>query len=600
MFEPGQVVGQYRLDRTVHRGRSTVVFAATDLSSGQTVAVKMLADEYATDPAMRARFVEEAQYASQLDAHPSIATVYRWGQAGDSMYLVTEYIDGVSLAELLRRGAARGPMPAPEALAIADRIAEAVDFANKRGVLHRNLKPDNVMVRLDGSERAVYVVDFGIGKSADGRRGETGVFVGTADYASPEQIAGMPPLDRRADVYSFACVVFELLTGRPPYGGAPNDAARIASHLQAPIPSARARRPELPEAVDTVFAKALAKQRDARYGRCADVVKDLRAALASRPATAVAPNGSFAPPSGPAAPAPRARRRWPLLVAAAVIVAAAAAGWLALGPGRHGVSGDVSRRLAPPTTTTTTTTTEPPTTTTSTSTTTTTTSTTTTTTTSTTTTTIPLGAFGLPVGAAVTAATGPESAYALAVQHRGSAVGVAAPGSPAMYYADWLRLAVAGGSGDVTATAAGFAIDADRPVELRDFVVADGLVSDFTECVGETCTPLSSQMSPAPDCAPAPGCPNVVSRSGRVTAVQRATLLARWPMQVVFIELVPREGVTAAIVGAAEPSGAMHFDPATRAIVAVFPDRPVPGTELRMAVQFDDGSTDVIEFHYGE
>jgi serine/threonine-protein kinase len=602
MFEPGQVVGHYRLDRTVHRGHSTVVFAATDLSSGQQVALKMLADEYATDPAMRERFVTEAQLAAQLDSHPSIATVLRWGQAGDSMYFVTEYIDGVSLSEVLRRQAARGPLPTAEVLDVLQQVADALDFANKRGVLHRNLKPDNVMVRLDGSTRTAYVVDFGITKSSDGStRGATGLFVGTANYASPEQISGTPPLDRRADVYSFGCLAFELFAGRPPYGSAPNDAARIAAHLQAPIPSLHALRPDLPDTVDLVFAKALAKDRTRRHQRCGDVVKELRAALAG--AGARQRSGSFAPPSGGAAPlpipgppgvSPSRKRRWPLPVAAAVAVLLLGAVGAAMAVGGGSVSGDVSRGVTPPTTTTTT---VPPTTTTTTTTTSTT--TTTTTTTSTTTTTIPIGAFGVPVGAEVTAAQGPESAYALAVQQRANPAATAAPGSAAWYYAEWLRTSVPGASGPVTATASGFRVDADQPVELRDFVVTGGLVTDFTECVGDTCTPLSSQVILTAECMPAPGCGSVASSSGDVIAFQRATLVLRWPEQVLFFELVPDEGVTRTIVDVAEPNDAVHYDPETRSLVAVFPDTPPAGTEDRLVVRYDQGDPDAIEIHYG-
>ncbi len=328
-LEPGQVVDQYRLDQTIHRGRATVVYAATDLGLGRKVAFKVLADRYATDQAIRQRFVNEAQVAASLDAHPHIVTVYKWGEFEGSMYFVTELIDGISLAELLERQPGGRPLQPNEALELLTQIADALDFAHKRGAIHRDVKPANVMVKMTDTPRSAYLVDFGITKMDDGEAGPQGVFLGTPDYASPEQISGAQALDRRADVYSLACTAFEVLTGRPPYGDAPNDAARIACHLQSPVPSARALRPELPPAVDDVFAKALAKNRENRYASCGEFVRELRG---------VFPAGTHIfrrpPPPGADLPAPSLytpdmapRRKWPWVVvgvAFAVLVASIA------------------------------------------------------------------------------------------------------------------------------------------------------------------------------------------------------------------------------------------------------------------------------------
>ena len=316
-LEPGQVIDQYRLDQTIHRGHATVVYAATDLGLGRKVAFKVLTDRYATDPSIRQRFVTEAQIAASLDGHPHIVTVYKWGQYEDSMYFVTELIDGISLAELLERQPGGQPLPPAEALSLFDQIASAIDFAHKRGAIHRDVKPANIMIKMTETPRSAYLVDFGITKMGDGdHTNPVGMFLGTPDYASPEQISGAQALDRRADVYSLACTAFHTLTGRPPYGDAPSDAARISAHLQAPVPSARALRPELPEGIDAVFAKALAKNRDDRYASCSDFVRDLRAAFptAAHEFRRALPTGAEMPPPSLYGPEEPPRRTWPFVV----------------------------------------------------------------------------------------------------------------------------------------------------------------------------------------------------------------------------------------------------------------------------------------------
>ena len=131
-FEPGQVVDNYRLDQTIHRGRATTVYAATDLSLRRRVAFKVLVEDYAADPAVRQRFINEAQTAASLDAHPNIVTVYKWGQAGSSMYFVTEFIAGISLAELIERQPGGAGLPVAEAMNILRQIAGAIDFAHRQ------------------------------------------------------------------------------------------------------------------------------------------------------------------------------------------------------------------------------------------------------------------------------------------------------------------------------------------------------------------------------------------------------------------------------------------------------------------------------------
>ena len=315
-LEPGEVIDQYRLDQTIHRGRATIVYSATDLGLGRKVAFKVLADRYATDDVIRQRFINEAQVAASLDGHPHIVTVYKWGEFEGSMYFVTELIDGISLSELLERQPGGRPLQPNEALGLLAQIADALDFAHKRGAIHRDVKPANIMVKMTDTPKTAYLVDFGITKMDDGETGPPGMFLGTPDYSSPEQISGAQALDRRSDVYSLACTAFEILVGRPPFGDAPNDAARIAAHLQSPIPSARSLRTELPPDVDRIFAKALAKNREDRYSTCSEFVRELRAAF---------PEGTHIfrrpPPPGADLTAPSLytpdmapRRKWPWVV----------------------------------------------------------------------------------------------------------------------------------------------------------------------------------------------------------------------------------------------------------------------------------------------
>jgi hypothetical protein len=215
-----------------------------------------------------------------------------------------------------------------------------------------------------------------------------------------------------------------------------------------------------------------------------------------------------------------------------------------------------------------------------------------------TTSTVPTGVFGLPVGAEVTSATGPEAAYALAAAQRGDPRQVASAGSPAWFYLQWLRLAEPSGAGGVTATADAFGVAADRAVTLSGFVVADGVVSSFTECADTVCQPIDAAVLMAdPACQPAPGCPHLRSDGGEVMAFQRASLTWRWPTQILLYELVVTSDRT--IVAVHEPNGRVHYDAATSYLVAVFPDQPVPGTRDDLTITFTDGSSDVVTVFYG-
>jgi serine/threonine protein kinase len=590
-LEPGQVVDQYRLDQTIHRGRATIVYAATDVGLGRKVAFKVLAERYVTDDVVRQRFVNEAQVAASLDGHPHIVTVYKWGEFEGSMYFVTELIDGISLAELLDRQPGGRPLQPNEALGLLAQIADALDFAHKRGAIHRDVKPANVMVKMTDTPRTAYLVDFGITKMDDGETGPQGMFLGTPDYASPEQISGAQALDRRSDVYSLACTAFEILVGRPPFGDAPNDAARIAAHLQSPIPSARTLRNDLPPEVDRIFAKALAKNREDRYGTCGEFVRELRAAF---------PEGTHIfrrpPPPGADLPTPALytpdmapRRKWPwVVVAVAFAVLATTVAYFVTSRRDPGISVSQGPELTTTTSTTTTTTS------------TTSTTTTTTTTTSTTTTAPPTtapGPFG-PIGPPVTAGESPAAAYAVGVQARRPGAEIAAPGSPAMLYAEWARLVTRGEPGSRQVRSLqndGFLVEVDEQVALRNVRLNAGSATDVRECRADrACAYISDRILRVEPCEPAPGCPTVDSDRGVVRAAQVANLLIREPQQNVIYELQTEQEITRI----SEPGGHIFWDTGSDYFVLQLGGIPDVDTTLRLTLTFADGTTDRMTMNF--
>ena len=307
-FEVGHVVESYRVDHVVHTGRFTVVYAATDLVLGRKTALKVLAEQYAPDPNFRERFAREVQVAASLDVHPNMVPVYGSGEADGTLFLATKFIEGVTLEELVRQQPGGEPLPPVEALEYLHEIASALDFANSRHFVHRDVKPGNVLIGLVETPPRAYLVDFGVTKDiADNAKAtQHGLFLGTAEYASPEQIHGAE-LDARSDVYSLACTAFELLTGSSPFGSGPDDAARIAAHLQAPIPSAVERRASVPDAVDRVLARGLSKDPAGRPASAGDFVQALNEAFAESTVLFERPTARGA--ELPTPPAAR-RRRW--------------------------------------------------------------------------------------------------------------------------------------------------------------------------------------------------------------------------------------------------------------------------------------------------
>jgi serine/threonine-protein kinase len=306
------------------------IYRATDSALGRAVAIKILADRYAQDHPVRERFTREALAAARLSAEPNTVTIFDVGEHNGRPYIVMEYLGGGSLDDVVRRD---GAQPPQRVFTWLEQAGLALDAAHADGVVHRDVKPGNLMLDSEGN---VHVADFGIA-SAAGMESltVTGTVLGTAGYLSPEQAQGdraTPASDR----YALAVVAFELLTGSRPFE-AETPTAEAAAHVNAPVPSISSRS-GLPRELDPVLERALAKNPNRRYETCADFVAALRAAVAdaagstrtlpvAAPATAATVPLHAAQEEVTWAPAPPARRpAWPLL--AALLVAGAVAGAL--------------------------------------------------------------------------------------------------------------------------------------------------------------------------------------------------------------------------------------------------------------------------------
>ncbi len=298
----------------IGRGAMGEIYCATDTALGRPVAVKLLARRYAEDVAIRARFTREALAAARLSSAPHVVTIYDVGEWNGRPYIVMEYLRGGSLADVLAREGAQQPARALDWL---EQAARALDAAHRSGVVHRDVKPANLLLD-DG--RNVYVADFGIASAAGmDSLTQTGTVLGTAGYLAPEQAQG-----RRAtaasDRYAFAVVAWELLTGERPFAS-DSLTAEAAAHVNMAVPSVCTREPELPCELDPVFERALAKDPAARYPSCAELVADLRIALheAAEQTSVLAPTAS--PPY-----LPPGRRRRSRVGPALVLLALAAVG----------------------------------------------------------------------------------------------------------------------------------------------------------------------------------------------------------------------------------------------------------------------------------
>jgi serine/threonine-protein kinase len=273
----GDEFAGYRLRAVIGRGGMSVVYQAENPRLGSVVALKVLAPELATDDVFRTRFLEESRIAASLN-HPNVVPIFDMGPCNDLLYIAMRYVAGVDLRALLKK---RGRIPPGDAVFLTGQAARALDAAHRRGLVHRDVKPGNLLIERGGDDDPdhVYLADFGITKHVTSRSGltSTGQFLGTIDYIAPEQIQGRP-VDGRADQYSLGCVLYECLTGHVPFEK-DLDAAIIWAHVEEMPPMPSRLSPELPAGVDEVFSRVLAKEAADRYPGCREFVEAARGSL---------------------------------------------------------------------------------------------------------------------------------------------------------------------------------------------------------------------------------------------------------------------------------------------------------------------------------
>lgn len=334
-LQVGQVFAGYTIVRLLGAGGMGAVYLATHPRLPREDALKVLPADVTTDPGFRARFVREAELAAGL-SHPHIVAIHDRGEEDGQFWISMDYVAGTDAARLLREHYPGG-MPLSEVVPIISAVGSALDYAHHQGLLHRDVKPANVLLAdPEGHERRVYLADFGVARRMDDAAGltATNMTLGTVSYAAPEQLKG-EPIDGRADQYALACTAFHLLTGKPPYGHS-NPAVVITAHVSAPPPSVGAARPEL-AALDPVFATAMAKEPSGRFGGCREFTDQLSRFLSSgsaygeavpfpdtQPALNVASGTPTRPPDAPPDGKRSGRRRGVLLgaLAAAVLLIA--------------------------------------------------------------------------------------------------------------------------------------------------------------------------------------------------------------------------------------------------------------------------------------
>ena len=305
----GTSVGIYDVRTRIGRGGMGEVYLARDTRLGRPVALKVLPERFALDERFRERLLRESRLAASLD-HPNVVPVYDAGEADGRLFIAMRYVDGIDLKALLRDTA---PLAPERVMNIADQLAEALDAAHQRGLVHRDVKPGNVLLDQQGDRDHAYLADFGLTQTPATADPADGQFMGTVDYVAPEQIRG-DVVDGRADQYALGCLLFECLTGSLPFRDR-SEVAAIFAHLEEPPPVASERHEALPRALDAVIARAMAKEPAQRFDSCRELVAATHDAL------------GLTPP-------PRRRRLWlvPVLAVALVVSAIAA---VALGVG-HG------------------------------------------------------------------------------------------------------------------------------------------------------------------------------------------------------------------------------------------------------------------------
>jgi len=307
------IAGRYELHELVGSGGMSNVFRAHDRLLERSVAIKVLHEQYSADEDYVERFRREARSVAQL-AHPNIVTVIDRGEEDGRQYIVFEYVEGENLKGLLSHGA----LPVDQALRYGLQIAGALDFAHKRGLVHRDVKPQNVLLTEEGEPK---VTDFGIARSVDVQSvTQSGTVLGTSDYIAPEQARG-EQVDQRTDIYSLGVMLYELLTGEVPYSG-DNFVAVAMQHLHDPVPSVLDQRRDVPVRLDLAMQRAMAKDPADRFDSMEGLIDELDRCYGELGSDDEATRIVRSPPRS--ARAKRPRRRLPVIPLLLILLAAAA------------------------------------------------------------------------------------------------------------------------------------------------------------------------------------------------------------------------------------------------------------------------------------
>ena len=300
----GGQLGNYLIESVIGRGGMSVVYRATHTRLGNPVALKALAPELSSDDAFRERFLREAKMAAAID-HPNVIPIYDTGLADDSLYIIMRYVSGGDLKALL---ASSGALSPERTIELLTPVAKALDAAHADGLVHRDVKPANILLQRSSSGEVehVYLSDFGVMKHTSSISGltKTGALVGTIAYMAPEQIEG-GDVSAQTDIYALGCVFYQMVTGRMPYER-DSEAAALWAHMREDVEPASQARPGLPPGIDDVIDRALAKNPAARYATCQELMRACTAVISApvpRQAAAPAAASQAAPPSPPPSPA---------------------------------------------------------------------------------------------------------------------------------------------------------------------------------------------------------------------------------------------------------------------------------------------------------
>lgn len=351
---PGMTIGEFVIESVAGRGGMGIVYRALQREPDRVVALKVIAPELAGDPSFEARFRSEGRIAARIE-HPHVIPVYAIGEDRGTLYIAMRFVVGTDLRAAIEE---EGRIDPPRAAVVIDQVAQALDAAHGHGLVHRDVKPANILLAAQGEREHVYLTDFGLTRLAAASQAmtATGALVGTVDYIAPEQVRG-ERVDARTDVYSLGCVLFHALTGRVPFPEG-NQIAKLYAHDSRPAPSAVGCVPGLPASLDGVITRAMAKDPDARYQSAGDLGAAALAALSAAPPARIERTvavGEAAPSVAPVTPLASRRRLFVAAVALVALVAAAAAVALsqggsgrkaAAGPAASGRSGSAQRLLA--------------------------------------------------------------------------------------------------------------------------------------------------------------------------------------------------------------------------------------------------------------